>query len=317
MNKEIKIFIAGEQGFVGRNIKEYLKRNGYLNFISSPPNIDYTRQEVTEDFIKKEKPDIVILASGKVGGIGANKKYPAEFIYNNIMIWSNIIYAAAENDVSKLIFLGSATVYPETAPVPFKEEYILSGKLEKNTEPYAFAKITAIKLCEALYREKRKNFIALTLANLYGPYDHFNFEDAHIIPSVISKIHDAKLNNLESVTLWGTGQPTRDCLYIGDLADAILFSMENISAELIYENNISHLNIGTGEEIRIKEICETIKNVIDYKGEIRFDAAKPDGTLRKYLDATRINNMGWRSKINLETGIKKTYKYYIENCMGN
>jgi GDP-L-fucose synthase len=309
--KNQKIFLAGEQGFVGQNVKKHFFQKGYANFVSSSPDADFRNQEQTEYFIKNEKPEVIILAAGKVGGILANKKYPAEFIYDNLMIWLNIIHAAAESEVKKLIFLGSATVYPKNAPVPFKEESLLSGSLDKNTEPYALAKIAAIKLCEALYATKKLNFFSLTLANLYGPYDHFETEDSHVVPALISKIYQAKIKRLKEVELWGSGKPTRDLLFAEDLADAIEFTMNKVDAKMIYEQGISHINIGTGTEKTIKEIAENISGSLDYDGIIKFDTSKPDGTMRKSVDTTRINNFGWKAKTSLEDGLKKTVEYYL------
>ena len=312
MHSNKKIYIAGHSGMVGSAIMQRFRENDYNNLIvRSPEELDLINQSAVNKFFKAEKPDIVILAAGRVGGIGANKKYPAEFIYQNIMIWSNVINAAAVNNAEKLIFLGSATVYPKDAAVPFKEEYLLTGALDKNTEPYAIAKISAIKLCESLYRAKGLNFLSLTLANLYGPYDHFESEDSHVVPALISKIYKAKTEGLKEVELWGTGKPTRDLLFVEDLADAIDFVLNNIDAKMIFEQDISHLNIGTGIEYTIKDIAHNISRALDFKGKIKFDTAKPDGPLRKSVDTTRINKLGWKTKTNLESGLKKTCDYYL------
>ena len=297
---------------VGSSITRRFNFSGYNNLIlKTPLELNLINQEDVNEFFKEVKPEIVILAAGKVGGIGANKKYPADFIYQNLMIWSNVINAAAVNSVEKLIFLGSATVYPKDAQVPFKEEYLLSGQLDKNTEAYAIAKISAIKLCEYLYQARGLNFIALTLANLYGPYDHFENEDAHVVPSLISKIYKAKIEGLKSVELWGTGKPTRDLLFVEDLADAIEFVMNDIDARMIYEQGISHINIGNGVENTIKDIAINISKALGYIGEINFDDTKPDGTMRKAVDTTRINKLGWKAKTSLDAGIKKTCEYYL------
>jgi len=306
-----KIFLAGEQGFVGQNVKTHLLKKGYKNFVSPSSGLDFRNQEQIDNFIKGNKPEIIILAAGRVGGILANKKYPAEFLYDNLMIWTNIISSAAKNEVEKLIFLGSATVYPKDSTVPFKEEYLLSGPLEKNTEPYAIAKITAVKLCEAFYRSQNLNFISLTLANLYGPYDHFDTEDSHVVPALISKFYDAKKAGLKEVELWGSGKPTRDLLFVEDLADAIEFAMNNIDGKMIYEQGISHLNVGTGIEHTIKDIAVKVGNALGYKGEIKFDPSKPDGTMRKSVDTTRINKFGWKAETSLEEGLRKTVEYYL------
>ncbi len=297
---------------VGTAITRRFQKNGYKNLIlKSPDELDLINQAQVDKFFSEEKPEIIILAAGKVGGIGANKKYPADFIYQNLMIWSNVINAAASNNVEKLIFLGSATVYPKESQVPFKEEYLLSGSLDKNTEPYAIAKISAIKLCESLYLAKGLNFLSLTLANLYGPNDHFDNEDAHVVPSLISKIYKAKVQGLKEVDLWGTGKPTRDLLFVEDLAEAIEFVMNNVDAKMIYEQGISHINVGTGIENTIKDISLNISKALEYNGEIKFDITKPDGPLRKSVDTARINNLGWKAKTNLEDGIKKTCEYYL------
>jgi len=306
-----KIFLAGEQGFVGKNVKNHLLKKGYKNFSSPTSELDFRNQEQIDKFIKGNKPEIIILAAGRVGGILANKKYPAEFLYDNLMIWTNIISSAAKNEVEKLIFLGSATVYPKDSTVPFKEEYLLSGSLEKNTEPYAIAKITAVKLCEAFYRSQNLNFISLTLANLYGPYDHFDTEDSHVVPALISKFYKAKKARLKEVELWGSGKPTRDLLFVEDLADAIDFTLNNIDAHMVYEQGISHLNVGTGIEHTIKDIAVKVGNALSYKGEIKFDPSKPDGTMRKSVDTTRINKFGWKAETSLAEGLRKTVEYYL------
>lgn len=307
-----KIYIAGHSGMVGSAVTRRFRANGYNNLIErTPEELDLTNQAAVDKFFENEKPEIVILAAGRVGGIGANKKYPADFIYQNLMIWSNVINAAAVNNVEKLIFLGSSTIYPKAAEVPFKEEYLLTGVLDKNTEPYAVAKISAIKLCESLYREKGHNFISLTLANLYGPYDHFESEDSHVIPALISKIYKAKTDGLNEVELWGTGKPTRDLLFVEDLAAAIEFVLNKIEAKMIFEQGISHINIGTGIENTIKDIALNISKALEFEGEIKFDITKPDGPLRKSVDTTRINNFGWSAKTDLKTGLQKTCNYYL------
>lgn len=310
--KDKKIYIAGHTGMVGTAVKNKLLRNGFKNLLlRKASELNLIDQHKVNDFFNKEKPEVVILAAGKVGGIGANKKYPADFIYNNLMIWTNVINAAANNNVEKLIFLGSSTIYPKDAPVPFKEEYLLSGPLDKNTEPYAIAKISAIKLCESFYLAKGLNFIPLTLANLYGPYDHFDNENAHVVPALISKIYNAKIHKTDEVILWGTGNPTRDLLFVEDLAEAIEFIMNNVDAGVIYSQGIAHLNVGTGKEHTIQEIAKTIADIINYEGKIIFDSSKPDGTMRKAVDTTRINSLGWKAKTNLNIGIKKTCEYYL------
>ena len=308
-----KIFLAGEQGFVGQNVRNHFLKKGYKNLVSPSSEFDFRNQPLTEKFIKETKPEIIILAAGKVGGILANKKYPAHFLYDNILMWFNIINAASESGVQKLIFLGSAAVYPKEAPVPFKEEYLLTGELDKNTEPYALAKISAAKLCEALYVSKNLNYFSLTLANLYGPFDHFDTEDSHVIPALISKFYKAKKMGLKAVELWGSGRPTRDLLFVEDLADAIEFVINNIEAKMIYSQGISHLNIGTGVENTIKEIAVNVGKALGYNGEIKFDKSKPDGTMRKSVDTSRIKKFGWKAKTSLEEGLRKTVEYYLSS----
>ena len=297
MNQNKKIFVAGHSGMVGTSITNRLKSLGYKNLLlRSFEEINLIRQDDVDLLFEKENPEIVILAAGRVGGIGANKKYPADFLYQNLMMWTNVINAAAEYKTEKLIFLSSATVYPKDAKVPYKEEYLLSGPLDPNTEPYAVAKISAIKLCESLFKAEGLNFLSLTLANLYGPYDHFESEDAHVVPSLISKIYKAKNEGKKEVELWGTGKPTRDLLFVEDLADSIEFVMNNIDAKMIFEQGISHLNIGTGIENTINDIALNISRTLEYEGEIKFDISKPDGPLRKSVDTTRINQFWLEDK---------------------
>jgi len=311
MNTESKILLAGDNGFVGSNIKHLLLKRGYRNLIHVPPDLDFRKQADTELLIYNSNPSIIILAAGKVGGIIANKNAPHEFLYDNLMIWSNIIHAAAEIKVSKLIFLGSSTIYSSSAPLPFKEESFFQGSLDSNTESYALAKITAIKLCENYFKSFNLNFIPVTLSNLYGPGDHFNLDNSHVVPALIYKFHQAKFLNLDSVTLWGSGNPTRDILYVEDLANAIIFVLENIRAEMIFNQGISHINIGSGKEISIKELSLVIKEITGFKGKVFWDASKPDGPMRKYLDITRINKFGWEPKTLLYDGLQATYQYFI------
>jgi len=310
--KHKKIFIAGHSGMVGRAIVEKFRTDNFRNIlIRTSSELDLINQLAVNAFFKTEKPEIVILCAGKVGGIGANKKYPTDFLYKNLMIWCNVIMAAAANNVEKLIFLGSATIYPQSAELPFKEESILTGRLDPNTEPYAIAKIAAIKLCESLYRAHKKNFYTLTLANLYGPYDHFDDENSHVVPALISRIYRAKEDRTENVVVWGSGKPTRDLLFVLDLADLIEFALLNIDAKDIYNKGISHINAGTGIEHPIKDIVSEIVKAIGYNGKVIFDTSKPDGTMRKTVDASRINTLGWRAQTSFKDGIKKTIDYYL------
>ena len=312
--KEKKIYLAGHTGMVGSAIKRGLEKSGYRNLLVKDfPGLDLMRQDETEKLFEDEKPEVVIVAAAKVGGILANNTYRAEFIYDNLMIEANVINAAYKNDVEKLIFLGSSCIYPKLAPQPLKEEYLLSGYLEFTNEPYAIAKIAGLKLCENYYRQYGCNFYSVMPTNLYGSYDNFDLQTSHVLPALIRKFYEAKKNNDKSVTVWGTGKPLREFLYVEDLADAIIFMMENVEAKDIYENGISHLNIGTGKDISIIELAKLISSIINYEGEIICDSSKPDGTPRKLLDVSRINNLGWKYKTELREGLVKTYKWFKEN----
>ena len=278
--------------------------------------LDLIKQKETEDFFNAEKPDVVIVAAAKVGGILANNTYRAEFIYDNLMIEANIINSAFQNGIEKLIFLGSSCIYPKLAPQPLKEEYLLSDYLEYTNEPYAIAKIAGIKLCENYYKQYGSNFYSVMPTNLYGPNDNFDLETSHVLPALIRKFHEAKLNEDEKsqVVIWGSGKPKREFLYVDDLAEAIIFLMENINANNLYENGISQLNIGTGEDLSISELTSLISNIIGFKGKIVYDTSKPDGTPRKLLDVSRINRLGWKCKTSLKEGIEKTYEWYLKNA---
>ncbi|PIW69713.1 MAG: GDP-fucose synthetase [Ignavibacteriales bacterium CG12_big_fil_rev_8_21_14_0_65_30_8] len=308
-----KIYLAGHSGMVGSAIFKQLKNKGYNNLLTkSLSELDLTRQESVEKYFENEKPEIVIVAAAKVGGILANNTYRAEFIYDNLMIEANIINTAHKHGVEKLIFLGSSCIYPKLAPQPLKEEYLLSDYLEETNEPYAIAKIAGIKLCENYYRQYKCNFFSAMPTNLYGPNDNFNLETSHVLPALIRKFHEAKKENKPEVILWGTGNPKREFLFVDDLAEAIVFLLENINSEDIYEKGISQINIGTGEDLTINELAEIIKNIIGYTGNITYDSSKPDGTPRKLMDVTRIHNLGWKHKTSLEDGIKKSYEYFKE-----
>ena len=316
--KEKKIYVAGHRGMVGSAITRELDKRGYRNILLKTfSELNLTRQKETENFFNTEKPEIVIIAAAKVGGILANNTYRAEFIYNNLMIESNIIQAAYENGAEKLIFLGSSCIYPKLALQPLKEEYLLSDYLEYTNEPYAIAKIAGIKLCESYYKQYGSNFFSAMPTNLYGPNDNFDLETSHVLPALIRKFHKAKLNSgqMSKVVLWGSGKPKREFLFVEDLAEAILFLMENINAKDLYENGISQLNIGTGEDLSISELADMIAGITGFKGEIEYDSSKPDGTPRKLMDVSRINNLGWRYKTSLKEGIEITYRWFLENCM--
>lgn len=306
-----KIYVAGHTGMVGSAITCELQKKGYKNLIlKNYPGLDLIRQADVEKFFESEKPEIVIVAAAKVGGIFANNTYRAEFIYDNLMIEANIIHNAYKAGVEKLIFLGSSCIYPKLAPQPLKEEYLLSDYLEFTNEPYAIAKIAGIKLCENYYRQYGCNFFSVMPTNLYGPNDNFDLNTSHVLPAFIRKFHEAKEKNQPEVVIWGTGKPLREFLYVEDLADAILFLMEKVDAKDLYDQGITHLNIGTGKDISVLELAKLIAEVIGYKGKIVHDETKPDGTPRKLLDVTRINSLGWKYKTELREGIERTYRWY-------
>jgi GDP-L-fucose synthase len=312
--KNRKIYLAGHSGMVGSAIKRKLEADGYTNLIYRElSELNLIRQTEVEEFFAEQKPDVVIVAAAKVGGILANNTYRAEFIYDNLMIESNIIQQAYSVNVKKLIFLGSSCIYPKLAAQPLKEEYLLSDYLEFTNEPYAIAKIAGIKLCENYYRQYGSNFYSVMPTNLYGPNDNFNLETSHVLPALIRKFHEAKKKNLPSVTLWGTGKPMREFMFVDDLAEAVVFALENIDAENIYKKGISHINIGTGEDLTISELANIISEVTSYSGSIEYDTSKPDGTPRKLMDVSRINQLGWKYKTGLKEGIEKTYEWFKSN----
>lgn len=309
-----KIYVAGHNGMVGSAVMRALQKSGYKNLIAvSSGQLDLRRQSDVEDFFEKQKPDVVIVAAAKVGGILANNTYRAEFIYDNLMIEANLIHASYLHKVKKLIFLGSSCIYPKLAPQPLKEEYLLSGYLEYTNEPYAIAKIAGIKLCENYFRQYECNFISAMPTNLYGPNDNFDLQTSHVLPALIRKFHEAKTNNNPSVTIWGTGKPLREFLFVDDLAEAILFMMEKVEASDLYNLGITHLNIGSGKDISISDLAALISDIIGYNGKIEYDTTKPDGTPRKLMDVSRINTLGWKYKTELEEGIKKTYDWFLNN----
>ncbi|MBU0713643.1 GDP-L-fucose synthase [bacterium] len=314
MEKNSKIYIAGNTGLVGSALVRKFTSEGYTNLVFTPyPEYDLRKQPQTTDFFEREKPEYVIIAAGKVGGIIANNSYRAEFIYDNIMIASNIIHAAYLSKVKQLIFLGSSCIYPKNCPQPMKEEYLLTGPLEPTNEPYGIAKIAGIKLCESYYRQYGCNFYSVMPTNLYGPNDNFDLETSHVLPALVRKFHEAKIKNNKEVTIWGTGQPRREFLHVDDLADAILFLCLNINSEEIFKQGISHLNIGSGEEISISKLAELIKKTVGFTGQIQFDESKPDGMLRKLLSSARLNELGWEKTITMEVGILKLYEWYLKS----
>lgn len=307
MEKDAKIYIAGHRGLVGSAIMEKLTNQGYNNLVyRTSSELDLRRQEKVEKFFEEEKPEYVILAAAKVGGIQANDIYSAEFLYDNLMIETNVIESAYQNDVKKLLFLGSSCIYPKFADQPMKEDYLLSGKLESTNEGYAVAKITGIKLCEHYNKQYGTNFISAMPTNLYGPNDNFDLETSHVLPALIRKFHKAKINDEDEVVIWGTGEPRREFLHVDDLADSLLFLMNNYDGD-------QFVNVGVGKDISILELAELIRDIVGFEGEIVNDLSKPDGTPRKLLDVTRLNNLGWEAQISLEEGIKNTYQWFKEN----
>lgn len=307
INKNSKIYVAGHRGMVGSAVVRELSKNGYKNIITrNSKELDLRKQNEVELFFKQENPECVILAAAKVGGIGANIKYPSEFITDNLLIQTNVISSSFNNNVNKLIFLGSSCIYPKEAPQPLKEEYLLSGKLESTNEGYAIAKIAGLKMCEYYNKQYGVDFISLMPCNLYGENDNFNLEDSHVIASLIRRFHEAKVNKLPYVEVWGSGTQFREFLYVDDFANALVYVMENYK-------DYKFLNVGTGEDITIKELSELIKQIVGYRGNIKFNTSKPDGMYRKVMDVTMIKNIGWNAKIDIGEGINKTYKWYLEN----
>ena len=300
MEKSAKIYIAGNRGMVGSAIERKLRAEGYNNIIHRTSNeLDLRNQDLVNSFFRVDKPDYVILAAAKVGGIHANNTYRAEFIYDNLMMEANIIHASYINKVKKLLFLGSSCIYPKMAPQPLKEEYLLSGYLESTNQPYAIAKIAGIEMCNSYRAQYGCNFISAMPTNLYGTNDNYHPENSHVLPALIRRIIIAKKNNDPSVVIWGTGTPRREFMHVNDLADACYFLLKNY-------DEAGHVNIGWGSDVSIKQVAETIASEVGYKGTLEFDTTKPDGTPRKLLDTTKINNLGWKPSIKLEDGIRST-----------
>ena len=307
MEKGSKIYVAGHRGLVGSAIVREFQKKGYTNIIGKThKELDLIDSIVVEDFFKAEKPEYVFLAAARVGGIYANATYPADFIYENLQIQNNVIRNAHKYGVKKLMFLGSSCIYPKMCPQPIKEEYLLSGYLEETNEAYALAKISGLKMCQYFNKQYGTNYISVMPTNLYGPYDNFHSENSHVMPALIRRFHEAKLNNAKEVVVWGSGTPLREFLYSEDMADACIYLMES------YEGN-DFFNIGTGKEITIKSLAELIKEVVGYEGEIVWDKTKPDGTPRKLLDVSKLEKAGWKYKMGLKDGIRETYKWFIEN----
>lgn len=307
MEKDNKIYAAGHNGLVGSAIVRNLKSKGYTNIIGrTHSELDLTNQEAVRKFFNEEKPEYVFLAAAHVGGINANNTCPADFIYENLQIECNVIKACHDFKVKKLMFLGSSCIYPKMCPQPIKEEYLLSGYLEPTNEGYALAKISGLKMCQFFKRQCGDNFISVMPTNLYGPHDNYNLQTSHVVPALIRKFHEAKINNRSYVEIWGTGKPLREFLHVDDMADACVYLMETYDGE-------EHVNIGTGKELTIGELAEMIKEVVGFKGELKFNSEKPDGTPRKLLDVSKLTGLGWKYKIELRDGLKESYEWYKEN----
>ena len=302
-----KIYIAGHRGMVGSACWRALEKLGYTNLIGrTSKQLDLRNQSQVYDFLNTTKPDVVIDAAAKVGGILANNDYPYQFLMENMQIQNNLISASHELNVSKFIFLGSSCIYPKLAPQPLREEYLLTDSLEPTNEWYAIAKISGVKLCQAIRKQFNKDFVSLMPTNLYGPNDNFDLETSHVLPAMIRKFHEAKQNNHAEVNLWGSGTPMREFLHVDDLANAVIFALENELPEHLY-------NVGTSSDVTIKELAETIQIQVGHKGQINWDKSKPDGTPRKLMDSSKMNQLGWHANYNLEQGIANTYSWFIEN----
>lgn len=309
MDKNGKIYVAGHRGMVGSAIVRALEKNGYHNIVTrTHKELDLTRQDAVEAFFEEEKPDYVFLAAAKVGGIVANNEAPADFMYENMILEMNVIHSAFKNNIKKLMFLGSSCIYPRMCPQPIKEEYLLTGSLEQTNEAYALSKISGLKYCEYLNRQYHTDYISVMPTNLYGPNDNYHPTHSHVLPALIRRFHEAKMEGLPYVTCWGTGKPLREFLYVDDLADACVFLMNNYSGN-------ETVNLGTGKELTIKELTELVAKVIGYTGEIRWDSSKPDGTPRKLLDVSKLESLGWHYKTELEEGIRLSYQDFLTNPM--
>jgi GDP-L-fucose synthase len=305
MEKQGKIYVAGHNGMAGSAIVRKLKAAGYDNFIlRSSSELDLRDQQAVARFFENENPEYVFLAAAKVGGIYSNNRYRADFLYDNLAIETNVIHSAYRTDVRKLMFLGSSCIYPKMAPQPLKEEYLLTGKLEPTNEPYAIAKIAGVKMCEAYRDQYACNFISVMPTNLYGPNDNYHPENSHVLPALIRKFHEAKVNNQPAVTVWGTGDALREFLHVDDFADACVFLMNNY-------NEKEFVNIGWGSDISIKDLAYLVKKIIGFAGDIIFDTQKPDGTPRKLMDTSKLNSLGWKASITLEKGIASVYNDYV------
>ena len=307
MKKDSKIYVAGHRGLVGSAIVRNLEANGFTNIITrTHAELDLTNQADVRKFFEEERPEYVFLAAAKVGGIHANNTYPADFIYDNLMIQNNVIKAAHDFKVTKLLFLGSTCIYPKMAPQPIKEEYLLTGALEETNEAYAVAKIAGLEMCKFFKRQYGDNFISCMPTNLYGPNDNFDLKNSHVLPALIRKFHEAKVNGSDVVEVWGTGTPLREFIYVDDMAAACIFLMENYDGE-------QHVNIGTGEEVSIRQLAETIKEVVGFEGKLVFNTNMPDGTPRKLTTVDKLHKLGFVHKVSLNDGIKLAYNWFLEN----
>ncbi len=311
IDKNSKIYVAGNTGMVGSAIARNLKKRGYNNLIFSPRSqVDLRNQDSVKSFFKDQRPDYVFLAAAKVGGILVNNKFRADFIYDNMMIQNNIIHYAYKFHVKKLLFLGSSCIYPKDCSQPMKEEYLLTNKLEPTNEPYAIAKISGIKLCESYNRQYGTEFLSIMPTNLYGEGDNFNLKSSHVLPALIRKIYEAFTNDQPVVDIWGTGEVSREFLHVDDCAEASIFVLQNLNYQYFESEKISHINIGSGKEVTILNLANLISEIIGFKGNFHFDITKPDGMKRKLLNCDRINALGWESKISLQAGLEKTIRYF-------
>jgi len=307
MNKETKIYIAGHNGMVGSAIWRILEGKGYVNLMGkSSKELDLRNQQAVADFIAKEKPDAIIDAAARVGGILANNDFPYQFLMENLQIQNNLIDAALKNGIEKFIFLGSSCIYPKFAPQPLKEDYLLTDTLEPTNEWYAIAKITGVKACQSIRKQFSKDYVSLMPTNLYGTHDNFDLNTSHVLPAMLRKFHEAKENGNAPVTLWGSGTPMREFLFVDDMAKGVVFALENVLPDYLY-------NVGTGEDLTIKQLAETIQKITGHEGEIIWDSDKPDGTPRKLMDVSKMHALGWKHEVNLEQGIQQTYNWFLEN----
>ena len=315
-----RIFIAGHRGMVGSAILRRLQKEGTHECITRRSSeLDLTNQAAVRDFMQSEKPDLVVLAAARVGGIVANNSYPAQFIYENLMIQSNVIHQAHEAGVQRLLQLGSSCIYPKAAPQPMAEDALLTGTLEPTNEPYAVAKIAGIKICESYNRQYGRDYRSVMPTNLYGPGDNFHPENSHVLPALIRRFHQAAQDGADEVVVWGSGKPMREFLHVDDMAEASLFVMNLDAASYARETQpmLSHINVGSGTDVTIRELAETVARITGFQGKLTFDASKPDGTLRKLMDVSRLDRLGWRARIDLEDGIRETYAWFLQQGLEN